>query len=59
MKTPFLCVCFTLLKMSFFKLVKTWLPYVSVQEKALQEKFNEILKNYLKNNDKTQRAPKK
>lgn len=41
-----------------FKLVKTWLPYVSVQEKALQEKFNEMLKNYLKNNDKTQRAPK-
>ena len=30
-----------------FKLVKTWLPYISIQEKSLQERFNAILREYL------------
>lgn len=32
-----------------FKLVKTWLPYISIKEpKQMQDKFENILKEYLK-----------
>ena len=35
-----------------FKLVKTWLPYISIQEKPLQERFNAILREYLNEKEK-------
>ena len=36
-----------------FKLVKTWLPYISIKEpKQMQDEFENILKEYLKESEK-------